>query len=213
MPGKQAAAAVGQCELMYTYDTLFTEYNHTVAQILLTGEDVEHEERRQNFQNTLYPPAGAGGPAHHQRKRHRRHRRDRRSATTTPWRPSWPLRQGGPAGAAQRHRRPLHRRPPARTPRPSSSRRWPELTPEVLALAGGKGSGLGTGGMATKLQAAQIVHRQRASTWSSPTARDPERSLRHRRGQSTVGTRFLAQKEQRQAMTTQEMLPRGHRRP
>lgn len=53
MPGKQAAAAVGQCELMYTYDRLFSEYNHTVAQILLTGEDIEHVERRQNFINTL----------------------------------------------------------------------------------------------------------------------------------------------------------------
>ena len=53
MPGKQAAAAVGQCELMYTYDRLFTAYNHNVAQILLTGVDVEHEGRRLNFQNTL----------------------------------------------------------------------------------------------------------------------------------------------------------------
>ena len=32
---KQAAAAVGQCELMYTYDRLFGQYNHTVAQMLL----------------------------------------------------------------------------------------------------------------------------------------------------------------------------------
>ena len=46
MPGKQAAAAVGQCELMYTYDRLFTQYNHTVAQILLTGEDIDHSDRR-----------------------------------------------------------------------------------------------------------------------------------------------------------------------
>ena len=53
MPTKQAAAAVGQCELMYTYDRLFLQYNHTVAQILLTGEDVDHAERRQNFENTL----------------------------------------------------------------------------------------------------------------------------------------------------------------
>ena len=53
IPTKQAAAAVGQCELMYTYDRLFTQYNHTVAQILLTGEDVDHEERRQNFENTI----------------------------------------------------------------------------------------------------------------------------------------------------------------
>ena len=40
MPGKQAAAAVGQCELMYFYDKLFSEYNHIVAQLLLTGEDI-----------------------------------------------------------------------------------------------------------------------------------------------------------------------------
>ena len=52
MPGKQAAAAVGQCELMYVYDKLFSEYNHTVAQILLTGDDLNHEDRRQNFCNT-----------------------------------------------------------------------------------------------------------------------------------------------------------------
>ena len=50
---KQACAAVGQCELMYTYDRLFNAYNHTVAQILLTGVDVEHTERRVNIQNTL----------------------------------------------------------------------------------------------------------------------------------------------------------------
>ena len=50
---KQACAAVGQCELMYTYDRLFNAYNHTVAQILLTGVDVEHTERRVNFQTTL----------------------------------------------------------------------------------------------------------------------------------------------------------------
>ena len=53
MPTKQAAAAVGQCELMYTYDRLFTQYSHTVAQILLTGDDVDHDDRRQNFENTL----------------------------------------------------------------------------------------------------------------------------------------------------------------
>ncbi len=53
LPGKQAAAAVGQCELMYTYDKLFSDYNHTVAQLLLTGEDIDDEHRRQNFVNTM----------------------------------------------------------------------------------------------------------------------------------------------------------------
>ena len=51
--GKQAAAAVGQCELMYTYDKLFAEYNRTVAQILLTAEDFRQETRHRNFSNTM----------------------------------------------------------------------------------------------------------------------------------------------------------------
>ena len=53
MSSKQACAAVGQCELMYTYDRLFSAYDHTVAQILLTGVDIEHASRRENIQNTL----------------------------------------------------------------------------------------------------------------------------------------------------------------
>ena len=53
MATKQACAAVGQCELMYTYDRLFTAYNHNVAQVLLTGVDVEDAGRRQNVENTL----------------------------------------------------------------------------------------------------------------------------------------------------------------
>ena len=53
IPTKQAAAAVGQCELMYTYDKLFSEYNHTVAQLLITGADVENATRHDNFRNTL----------------------------------------------------------------------------------------------------------------------------------------------------------------
>lgn len=53
IPTKQAAAAVGQCELMYTYDKQFSEYNHTVGQILLTISDVDDEKRHENFKNTI----------------------------------------------------------------------------------------------------------------------------------------------------------------
>ena len=53
IPTKQAAAAVGQCELMYIYDKLFSEYHHTVAQLLITGEDIQNEKRHRNFSNTL----------------------------------------------------------------------------------------------------------------------------------------------------------------
>ena len=54
IPTKQAAAAVGQCELMYTYDKLFSDYNHTVAQLLITGDDVKNHTRHENFRNTLH---------------------------------------------------------------------------------------------------------------------------------------------------------------
>lgn len=53
MPSKQAAAAVGQCELMYTYDHLFSEYNHAVGQLLLTAEDISDEKHAKNIRNTL----------------------------------------------------------------------------------------------------------------------------------------------------------------
>ncbi|MBQ1286257.1 MAG: glutamate 5-kinase, partial [Lachnospiraceae bacterium] len=54
IPSKQAVAAVGQCELMYIYDKLFDEYHHTVAQILITGDDLENDRYRDNFSNTIY---------------------------------------------------------------------------------------------------------------------------------------------------------------
>lgn len=50
---KQALAAIGQCELMFMYDKLFGEYNHSVAQILLTRYAVETEQKKQNVINTL----------------------------------------------------------------------------------------------------------------------------------------------------------------
>ncbi|MBE7026762.1 MAG: glutamate 5-kinase [Ruminococcaceae bacterium] len=53
LPHKQALAAVGQSELMYLYDKLFSEYNNTVAQLLLTADVLEHDLRKQNAQNTF----------------------------------------------------------------------------------------------------------------------------------------------------------------
>ena len=53
IPTKQAAAAIGQCELMYAYDRTFGEYGHTVAQILLTGADFSAADRHENFNNTI----------------------------------------------------------------------------------------------------------------------------------------------------------------
>lgn len=49
----QACAAVGQSRLMATYERLFAAFNLSVAQILLTHEDLEHHERHLNARNTL----------------------------------------------------------------------------------------------------------------------------------------------------------------
>lgn len=53
IPEKQAAAAVGQCELMNIYERFFAVYNLPVAQILLTRDCIENQERRLNAINTF----------------------------------------------------------------------------------------------------------------------------------------------------------------
>ena len=50
---KQAAAAVGQCENMFLYDKFFGYYDKTVAQILLNAEDIRQEEKKENLTNTF----------------------------------------------------------------------------------------------------------------------------------------------------------------
>ena len=52
-PGRQAAATVGQCELMFMYDKLFSEYGQTVGQLLITRSDIEDNERKTNLINTF----------------------------------------------------------------------------------------------------------------------------------------------------------------
>ena len=53
MPGKQACAAIGQSELMTFYSENFGKYNHTVAQILLTRDVISNKERKFNVVNTF----------------------------------------------------------------------------------------------------------------------------------------------------------------
>ena len=156
IPTKQAAAAVGQCELMYTYDKLFSEYNHTVAQILITGRDVEHDDRRQNFHNTMFrlleldvmPVINENDTV----------------ATEE-------IAIGDNDTLAAIVAREinadllvllsdivgLYTADPRKDPDAKFISRVEELTDEIMALGGGNGSSLGTGGMVTKLRAAQIA--------------------------------------------------------
>ena len=50
---KQAVAAIGQCELMHIYDREFANYNHTVAQVLLTRDVISNKTRKENVINTF----------------------------------------------------------------------------------------------------------------------------------------------------------------
>ena len=154
---KQACAAVGQCELMYTYDRLFNAYNHTVAQILLTGVDVEHTERRVNFQNTLSRLLELGAlPIINEND-------------TVATDEITSIGDNDTLAAIVSHCihadllvllsdiDGLYTANPHTHPEAQLVPLVEEITPEILALADGAGSALGTGGMSTKLRAAQMV--------------------------------------------------------
>lgn len=51
--GKQAAATIGQCELMFMYDKYFGEHGVKTGQLLITKSDIENEQRRTNLENTF----------------------------------------------------------------------------------------------------------------------------------------------------------------
>ena len=156
MATKQACAAVGQCELMYTYDRLFNAYNHTVAQILLTGVDVEHTERRVNFQNTLSRLLELGAlPIINENDTVATAEikvgdNDTLGAIVA-------CSVGADLLVLLSDIDGLYTADPRTDP---TARLLPvveEVTADIEALAGGAGSGLGTGGMATKLRAARMV--------------------------------------------------------
>lgn len=156
IPGKQAAAAVGQCELMYTYDKLFGEYNHTVAQILLTKEDIEHERRCENFRNTIFRLLELGAlPVINENDTVATDEivigdNDTLAAIVAANLEADLLVLLSDIDG-------LYTCDPHKHPDASLLPVVKALTPEILALGEGKGSALGTGGMKTKLHAAEIA--------------------------------------------------------
>ena len=192
MPTKQAAAAVGQCELMYTYDKLFSEYSHTVAQILITSEDLADPERSENLHNTLARLLELGAlPIVNEND----------TVSTAE------IAVGDNDTLAARLCRSLqaellvilsdidglYTADPHTHPEAQLLRRVQAITPEVEALAGGAGSSLGTGGMATKLRAGKIVTEAGADMVIA-NGRDPAVLYTVFEG-GEAGTHFLARKE------------------
>lgn len=155
IPTKQAAAAVGQCELMYTYDKAFSAYNHTVAQILLTSDDVEHADRLEHFRNTMHRLLELGAiPIINENDTVATQEivigdNDTLAAiVTVSMKADLLILLSDIDG--------LYTADPHTHPDARLIADIPQLTDQILALAGGTSSQLGTGGMSTKLHAAKI---------------------------------------------------------
>jgi len=160
MPGKQAAAAVGQCELMYTYDKLFSEYNHTVAQILLTADDIHDANRSGHVHDTLEKLLSWNAlPIVNEN--------DAVSIDEIGVHTTIGENDSLSAIVAQLVDADLlvllsdidglYTADPRKDPDATLIPVVQTITPDILALAGGTGSSLGSGGMATKLKAAQLA--------------------------------------------------------
>ncbi len=191
LPGKQACAAVGQCELMYTYDKCFSEYNHTIAQILLTGSDINDPVRRQNFINTMEyllemqvlpvinendtvgtEEIGIGD-------------NDTLAAIAA-------TAAGADLLILLSDIDGLYSADPRKDANAVLIDTVKELTPEIMALGGDSASGMGTGGMVTKLNAAKIAT-QAGCDMVIANGSKPSILYAIMDGE-TVGTRFLRRK-------------------
>ena len=153
--GKQAAAAVGQCELMYIYDREFGEYNRTVAQILLTAPDLKCEDRHSKFEATVSRLLEFGVlPIINENDTVATEEIEFGDNDTL----AALVAEGVKADllVLLSDIDGLYTGDPHKD---SSATLIPEvarITPEIEALGGGAGSSLGTGGMFTKIRAAKI---------------------------------------------------------
>ena len=192
MPSKQAAAAVGQSELMYVYDRQFSEYNHTVAQILLTAADVRNEIRHKNFTNTLNRLLELGAiPVINENDTIATEEitigdNDTLAAiVSTSAKADLLVLMSDIDG--------LFTSDPHRSADARLIEKVYDLSDDILALGGGEGSSLGTGGMKTKLEAARICMEADCDMIIMNGSK-PELLYRILEGGS-VGTRFYAKEK------------------
>ncbi len=196
---KQAAAAVGQGRMMHLYDKLFAEYNRTMAQILLTGEDVGDARRAEHLLGTFQALLGLGiipvvnendsvSAAEIETGEHKvLGDNDTLSAMVAALcRADLLILLSDIDGLF------------SADPRTDSTARLlpvvEELSPEILRMAGGAGSWRGTGGMATKLSAAKIAMEAGCDMVITNGAR-PEDIYQIVEGKP-VGTRFVGKRRE-----------------
>ena len=159
---KQATAAVGQCRMMHLYDKLFSEYNRSMAQILLTGADVEEEDRAEHLRGTfsalmemgVIPVVNENDSVSSAEIETGHHKvlgdNDTLSAIVAKLCKADLLVLLSDIDG-------LYDADPKTHPNAKLLHHVEELTPEIYEMAGGAGSWRGTGGMATKLSAARIA--------------------------------------------------------
>ena len=189
IPTKQAAAAIGQCELMYVYDKLFSEYNHIVAQLLITGDDVENEKRHRNFRNTMNRLLELGAiPILNENDTVATDEivigdNDTLAAIVA-------VNAEADMLVILSDIDGLYDADPRKHPNARLLPVVEQLTADIEKLAGGEGSALGTGGMTTKLHAARIATGAGIDMVIANGAQ-PENLYRIVNGEN-VGTRFCA---------------------
>lgn len=159
---KQAVAAVGQCMMMHVHDKLFSEYNRTVAQILLSGEDVDSPVRSAHLRNTFESLLELGViPVVNEN--------DSVSSAEIETGKCKVLGDNDTLSAMVARLvgadllvllsdiDGLYDSDPRRNPDARLIHTVTAITPELRRMAGGAGTWRGTGGMATKLSAAEVA--------------------------------------------------------
>ena len=191
LAGKQAAAAVGQCELMYIYDRLFSSYNHTVAQILLTAPDLQNPDRHKKFENTMnrllelkvLPVVNENDTVSTEEIEIGDN--DTLAAIVA-------QSVGADLLILMSDIDGLYSADPHKDPNATLISEVHELTDEIMSLGEGAGTALGTGGMITKLNAARIATTSGCDMIITNGTR-PEQLYDIIDGKA-VGTRFFARK-------------------
>ncbi len=155
---KQAVAAVGQCELMHIYDDMFEKYSVTVAQILLTKTIINNPNHCENFRNTIetlvsmgvIPIVNENDSISIDELELEIGENDSLSALVAELSNADLLLILSDIDG-------LYNDDPHKNPDAEPISVVEEITPEIEKIAGGAGSGLGTGGMSTKINAAKIA--------------------------------------------------------
>lgn len=189
--GKQAAAAVGQCELMYIYDKEFGAHNRTVAQILLTAPDLKNADRHKKFEATMTRLIEFGVlPIVNENDTVATEEIEFGDNDTL----AALVAEGVNADLLilLSDIDGLYSGDPHKDSTATLIPEVREITPEIEALGGSAGSSLGTGGMMTKIRAAKIATEAGCDMIIANGAY-PELLYKIADGEA-VGTRFYAKK-------------------